>query len=84
MTVARADIAVGHVDDVASLEKVLAALRQLHGEHYDFAVERWEGEEYTAGRPWWEKDDQGLPSATQSTQPGTLCETPKSELCFQN
>lgn len=44
MTVARADIAVGHVDDAASLEKVLTALRQLHGEHYDFAVERWEGE----------------------------------------
>ena len=24
-------------------------------------AEEWEGEEYTTGRPWWEKEDQGRP-----------------------
>ena len=51
MTVARADVAVGHLDDAASVEEVLAALRQLHDERYEFAMERWDGERRIEAMP---------------------------------
>ena len=51
MTVARAGVAVGHIDDVASVEKVTAALRQLHQERYDFAIESWQGERRIEAMP---------------------------------
>ncbi len=51
MTVARADVAVGHLDDAASVEEVLAALRQLHDERYEFAIERWDGERRIEAMP---------------------------------
>lgn len=36
-------IPVGHIDDPGSMEKVLAALRMLHGPTYDFVLRRWHG-----------------------------------------
>ncbi len=36
-------IPTGHIDDSQSMERVMAALRDLHGPTYDFALHRWHG-----------------------------------------
>jgi len=36
-------IPTGHIDDPQSMERVIAALRELHGPTYDFALRRWHG-----------------------------------------
>ncbi len=41
---------VAHVDDPASVERLLAALAALHGPAYSFALGRWSGEERWTGR----------------------------------
>ena len=33
--------------------------KKCAAEGEDYTVGEWENEEYTAGRPWWQKDDQG-------------------------
>ncbi|MFZ1752653.1 MAG: hypothetical protein WAU10_02875, partial [Caldilineaceae bacterium] len=38
-----AAIPVGHIDDAHSMERVIVALRELHGPSYDFALRRWHG-----------------------------------------
>ena len=36
-------IPTGHIDDAESMRGVIAALRELHGPQYDFAVRSWHG-----------------------------------------
>jgi len=45
------DIPVAHISDAASVSNLLAALQDLHGPGYRFALERWEGETLIAPRP---------------------------------
>lgn len=39
------DVPVAHIDDPASVSAVLAELSALHGPSYEFAIERWAGEQ---------------------------------------
>jgi hypothetical protein len=41
---------VAHIDDPLSLERLLAALHELHGPGYGFAVGRWDGTEEWRGK----------------------------------
>ncbi|HXF61849.1 MAG TPA: hypothetical protein VNK95_09530, partial [Caldilineaceae bacterium] len=50
-TLERVACPVGHIDDAASLARVLAALGELHGPEYRFDVTRWQGESLLAGLP---------------------------------
>jgi hypothetical protein len=38
------EIPIAHIDDAAAVDRLLHALRALHGATYHFAVDRWEGE----------------------------------------
>ena len=40
-----------HIDDPASISALLAALTEIHGSAYEFAVERWAGEEDVHPQP---------------------------------
>ncbi len=44
-------IPTAHIDDPASLSALLAALGKIHGADYEFAVERWSGEEDVHPQP---------------------------------
>lgn len=38
-------VPIAHIDDAESMTAILAALSAIHGDEYEFAVERWAGEE---------------------------------------
>jgi hypothetical protein len=44
-------IPTAHIDDAASVSALLAALGAIHGDEYEFAVERWAGEEDVHPQP---------------------------------
>jgi hypothetical protein len=48
-TLERATCPIGHIDDAASLARVLDALRELHGPAYRFDVTRWQGDAQLSG-----------------------------------
>jgi hypothetical protein len=45
------DIPIAHIDDAASVDGVLDALRTLHGPDYEFAVGRWAGQTRLLSQP---------------------------------
>jgi hypothetical protein len=51
MTQKTLDVPVAHVDDAESVAALLDTLSALHGPAYEFAVERWAGEEDVAPLP---------------------------------
>jgi hypothetical protein len=44
-------IPTAHIDDAASVSALLAALGAIHGDEYEFALERWAGEEDVHPQP---------------------------------